>query len=203
MWTSSAILYISLFWHRQTHTIIFIFFSCTNVYFYIVRSMFPFLLSWSLSKASVVNLMRHLFFWSSKLFFCSFQLFENSHIHNVVSTLINVIKLYVENNSIVSALSNVFNFNVEIDNVDLTLFNVANFKTGIHNVVSTLILHCPTSRYHTTLKKTLSPCWKVSWVLPNVARRLHNFVTFFKLKTYIFSRIPLNCCSRKLSKRYW
>ena len=153
----------------------------SNVYFYIVRSMFSFLFSWSQSKASVVNLMSHLFF-KLKITFCSFQLFENGHIHNVVSTLINVMKLYVENNSIVSTLSNVFNFNVEIGNVDVTLFNLVNFNTGIHNVVSKLIWHCPTSRYHITLTKTLSPCWMVSWVLANVAKRLHNFVMFFKIE---------------------
>ena len=65
-----------------------------NVYFYIVRSVLPFLFNRSQSKASVVNQMSNLFFWSSKIFFCSFQLFENGHIHNIVSTLINVVKLW-------------------------------------------------------------------------------------------------------------
>ena len=37
----------------------------------------------------------------------------------------------------------------------------------------------------------------------NVAKNLHNFVKSTKLKTYIFSRVPLNCCFRKLSQRYW
>ena len=37
---------------------------------------------------------------SSEIFFCSFQLFGNGHTHNVGSTLINVVKLDVENNSI-------------------------------------------------------------------------------------------------------
>ena len=104
----------------------------SNVYLCIVCSIFLF--NWSQSKASVVNEISHLFFWSSKIFFCSFQLFENGHIHNVVSTLINVMKVDVANNSTVSTLSNVVNINDEIDNVDLTLFNFVNFNVDIHNV---------------------------------------------------------------------
>ena len=142
-------------------------------------------------------------FWSSKIFFCSIQLFENGHIHNFVSTLINVVKLDVENSSIVSTLSNVVNVNVEIDNVDLTLFNVINFNFDMHNVASTLMWHCLTSRRHITLTATLEQRWKVSWVLTNAPKRLHNFVKFINLKTYIFSRMPLNCCFSKLSKRCW
>ena len=92
----------------------------SNVYFYIVRSLFPFL-------------------FEAQKYFCSFQLFENGHIHNVVSTLIYVMKLDVENNSIVSTLSNTVNIIAEIDNVDLTLFNVVNFNVDIHNIVSTSI----------------------------------------------------------------
>ena len=129
------------------------------------------------------------FFWSSKIFFL--LLFENGHIHNVV-------KHRVENNNIVSMLSNVVNINV-----DSTLFYVVNFSVDIYNIVSTLIWHCPTSWRHTTLTTTLRQRWNVCWVLQNVAKRLHNFVKFIKLKTYIFSRIPLNCFFRKLLKRYW
>ena len=91
------------------------------------------------------------------MLFCSFQLFGNGHIHNVVSTLINVVKLNVENNSIVSTV--VF-INVEIDNVDLALFNIVNFNVDIHNFASTLILtlsdvgtsYHPNSNVETTLK---------------------------------------------------
>ena len=151
----------------------------SNVYFYIVRSLFPFLFNWPQSKASVVNQVSHLFFEAQK-YFCSFQLFENGHIHNVVSTLIYVMKLDVENNSIVSTLSNTVNIIAEIDNVDLTLFNVVNFNVDIHNIVSTSIWHCPTSLRHITLITTLRPHWKISWVLTNVAKRLHNFVKFIK-----------------------
>ena len=145
---------------------------------YITHTMFPFLFNWSQSKPSVVNQMRH-FFWSSKIFFCSFQLFENGHTNNVVSTLINVMKLDVENNNVVSTLSNVGNINVEINKVDLTLFNVVNFNDDIHNVASTLIRHCPMSSWrHITLTAILRPCWNVSWVLTNVTKRVHNFVKF-------------------------
>ena len=201
MWTSSAIPYISLFCHQQTHTVIFIFFSSIFIFF----SYFPtfiftlyvpcflFLLIKLQSKVSVVNQMSHLFFGSSKIFFYSFQYFENGHILNVLSTLIKVMKLDVEISNIVSMLSNVVSMNAEIDNVDLMLFNVVNFNVDIHNVVSALIWHCPTSRRHITLTTTLRPRWKVFWVLTNVAKRLHNFLKFIKLKKYTFSRIPLNC----------
>ena len=43
-------------------------------------------------------------------------------------------------------------------------------------------------------------------MLNNVGKRLHNFVKFIKLKTYIFSKTSLDCCFRKLSKAfetYW
>ena len=69
--------------------------------------------------------MSHIFFLKLKNIFCSFQLFENGRVHNVVSTLINAMKLDVENNSIVSTLPNADNINAEIDSVDLTLSNVA------------------------------------------------------------------------------
>ena len=71
--------------------------------------------------------MNHLFFEAQKYFFCSFQLFEKVHIHNVVLTLIDVVKLDVENNNIVSTLSNVVNINIEIDNVDLTLISTLTY----------------------------------------------------------------------------
>ena len=77
--------------------------------------MFPFLVNRSQSKASVVNQISHLVFEAQKWFFCYLQLFENGHIQNVVSALINVVKLNVQNNNIVSALSNVGNINFEKD----------------------------------------------------------------------------------------
>ena len=75
MWTSSAILYISLFCHKQTPILLFSYsfhVSCiifSNVYVYIVRSMFLFLFNWSQSKASVTNQMSHLLFEVQKYFF--------------------------------------------------------------------------------------------------------------------------------------
>ena len=68
------------------------------------------------------------FFLTSKTLFCYFQLFAHGHIHKVVSTLINVVKLDVEKNIVVLTLSNVVNINVEIDNVDSTMFNIVNFN---------------------------------------------------------------------------
>ena len=162
----------------------------SNIYFHNVRYMFSFLFYWSQSKASAVNQKSHLFFEAQKYFVRSFQLFEDGHIHNITLML----KI-----TAVSTLSDVVNINVEIDNVDLKLFNVVSFNVDIHNVVSTLIWHCLMSQRH-VIQTTLRPRWKVSWVLANVAKRLHNFVKFIKLETYIFSRIPLNCCFRKLSK---
>ena len=95
-------------------------------------------------------------FWSSKIFICSFQLFENCHIHKIVSTLINVMKFDVENNSIVSTLSNIVNINVEINSVDLMLLKVVSFNNvDIHNLVLTLNWHFLTSWRHITLTVTL------------------------------------------------
>ena len=123
---------------------------------------------------------------------------ENGHIQNVVLTLINVMELDIQNNNIVSGLSNVVYIKV-----NLALFNVLNFNVYIHNIVLTLIRYCPTSWSHVTLTTTLRQRWNVFWGLKNVAKSLHNFVKFIKLKTYTFSRISLNYCFRKLSKRYW
>ena len=140
------------------------------------------------------EVQKYYFVFESRLIF-----FSNGYIRNVVSTLPNVVKFDAENDNIVSTLSSVVQFNVEKTQC---CFNVVNFNIDIHNVVSTLIWHCLTSRRHTTLTKTLRPCWKVSWVLTNVAR-LHNFVKFVKLKKFVFSRITLNCCFPKFSKRYY
>ena len=67
MWTSSAILYISLFCHLQIHTAIFIFFSNTMYYTFqrlFLRCTCRISLSFtqSQSKAGVVNQMSHLCF---------------------------------------------------------------------------------------------------------------------------------------------
>ena len=61
------------------------------------------------------------------------------HIHNVVSTWLNVVEIDVENDNVVSTLPNVVQINVEIDNVDSTLFNIVNSNVDVRNVVSTLI----------------------------------------------------------------
>ena len=85
--------------------------------------------------------------WSTKLLLCFwlqanfffFFFFSNGHIHNVVSALLKVVKIYVEIDNIVSTLSNIVQINVEIDNVEFMLFNVVNFNIDVHNIVSTLI----------------------------------------------------------------
>ena len=119
--------------------------------------------------------------WSSKILFCfrfkaQFLFFSNGHIHKVVSTLLNVVKIYVENKIAVSTLSNVVQINVEMDKVDSTLFNVINFKVDVRNVVSRLIWCCTTLRRHITLKTTLNRrlnvCWvRCFWKLCNIDRK--------------------------------
>ena len=77
----------------------------SKVYFYILHSTFPFLFNPSQSKAGVINQI----FEAQKKFFCSFQLFENDHIHSLGLMLIKVVKLDVEKDNIFSTLSNVVN----------------------------------------------------------------------------------------------
>ena len=65
--------------------------------------------------------------------------FSNSHIHNVVSELRNVIKIDMENDDAVLMLLDVVQVNnVGIDEVDLTLFNLVNFSVDKH-IVLTLV----------------------------------------------------------------
>ena len=78
MWSSSAIPCISLFCNQQIHNVFSYSFQAphimlSNVCFYIVRSMFPFLFNWSQLKASVVNQMGHPFFEAE---YYSFALFK-------------------------------------------------------------------------------------------------------------------------------
>ena len=44
-----------------------------------------------------------------------FTFFSNGHIHNVVSTLPNVVKIDIENEQVVSTLPDVVQINVEIN----------------------------------------------------------------------------------------
>ena len=65
--------------------------------------------------------------------------FSNSHIHNVVSELRNVIKIDMENDDAVLMLLDVVQVNnVGIDEVDLTLFNLVNSSVDKH-IVLTLV----------------------------------------------------------------
>ena len=89
--------------------------------------------------------------------------FSNGHIRNVVSTLPNVVKIDVENDSVVSVLSNVVQFNVEKHSVVSTLFYVVNFSVEIHNIVSKLIWRCATSRRHINPKTMWNRRWNVCW----------------------------------------
>ena len=127
-------------------------FAALQIFFYI------FLLKWRIKwrKFSAQRIL-----WSSKILFCfwieaSFLFFRNSHIHNAVSTLPNVVKIYVEDGSVVSTLSNVVQINAEMDNVDATSFSIVIFDVDIHNVVSKLIWRCGTSWRHINLKQRWS-----------------------------------------------
>ena len=72
-----------------------------------------------------------------------FQLFDSHDIHNVVSTLANVIKIGVENDNILLTLSNI---KAEIHNIDSILFNVVNLSVDVYIIISTLIWRYPTLR---------------------------------------------------------
>ena len=89
--------------------------------------------------------------------------FSNGQIRNIVSTLLNVLKIDVENDNAVSTLSNNVQFNVKIHNIVSMLLNVVNYNADIHNVVSTLIWRCATSRRHINLKTTLNRRENVCW----------------------------------------
>ena len=98
-------------------------------------------------------------------------IFLNGHIHNVVSTLPNVVKIDVENDNVVSTLSNVIQFNVEKHKVVSTIFNVVNFNVDVHNAGSPLIWGCATSRRHINLKTTLNRRWNVCWACSSFVRK--------------------------------
>ena len=102
-------------------------------------------------------------------------------IFNVVSTLLNVVKINVENDNVVSTLPNFVKINVEIDNVDSTLLNVVNFYVDIHNVVSTLISRCATSRRHMNLKTTLNRRFWVTFGLSRCFKREPGLKIFISL----------------------
>ena len=112
-----------------------------------------------LSPAHSLKLKNIILFLNRGLIFIFFK----HHIHNIVSTMPNVVKIYVENDNVVLTLSNVVQINVEMGNVNSTLFKVVNFNVDVHIVVSTFIWHCVTSRCHINLKTTLKRRWNVCW----------------------------------------
>ena len=67
-----------------------------------------------------------------------FQSFANGIIHNVVSTLLKLVKLDVENDNIVSTLPKVIHINFETENVGSTLSHVATSYQPKDNVETTL-----------------------------------------------------------------
>ena len=110
-----------------------------SIGFYMITASVMKELKWGKMKK---NAESNIFFEVQKYYFVlnrGLFFFSNGHIHNVVSTLSNVVKIDVENDNIVSTLSNVVQLKVEKHNVVSTLFYVVNFNVDIHNIVSTLI----------------------------------------------------------------
>ena len=91
---------------------------------------FPFFLI-DPNQEQVLLIKWAILFWSSKILFCFFQLFENGYIHNVVSTLFSTMNLDTENNNIVSTLANVVNINVHMDKVVSTLIWLVRLRNEI------------------------------------------------------------------------
>ena len=82
---------------------------------------YKFLLKWGKMKKNVecnifLEVQNYYLVFESRLIF-----FSNGHIHNVVWTLPNVVKIDVENENVASTLPNVVQFNVDIHNVVSTL----------------------------------------------------------------------------------
>ena len=69
----------------------------------------------NLSPVYSLKLKKYYFVFNSRLNFC-FSFFYIGHIHNIVSTLTNVVKIDVENDVFLT-LSDVVQINVEKDNV--------------------------------------------------------------------------------------
>ena len=124
-------------------------FEALQIFFY------KFLWKWEKNEQEFES---RIFFEAQRYYFAfewRFIFFSNGHIRNFVLTLLNVVKINVENDNVVSTFSNIVQFS--------TLLNVANFNIDVHNVVSTLIWRCATSRRHINLKITLNRRWNVSW----------------------------------------
>ena len=100
-----------------------------------------------------------IFFEAQKYYFVfesRLNFFSNGHIRNFVSTLLNVVKIDVEND-VVSTLSNLVS---TLSNVQ---FNVEKHNVDVQNVASTLIWCCATSQRKINLKTTLNRRWDVCW----------------------------------------
>ena len=133
-----------------------------------------------LRSAYSLNLKNIVLFLNRSLIF-----FSNGRICNVVSTLLNVVKIDVENDNVVS-----------------TLLNLVNYNFDVNNVVSTLIWRCAMSRRHINLKTTLSQRWSVCWVhfsikkgrAPVSMHCLISFLEIWKLNNHKFSAWDCWCC---------
>ena len=70
---------------------------------------------------------------------CYYVFFGVGNIHNIVSTLLNNVKLDVENDGVISKSSKVAQDDIDIDDVVSTLFDIVNSNVDIHSVVSVLV----------------------------------------------------------------
>ena len=135
-----------------------------------------------LETSIFLELQKYYFAFESRLNF-----FWNGHIRNVISTLLNVAKIDVENDNVDSALSNVVQFNVKIHNNVPTLLNVVNISVGVRNVFSTLIWRCATSQRHINLKATLNRHWNVCWEITIFT--LSELPNLISLKSGVYKKI--------------
>ena len=119
-----------------------------------------------------------------------FHFYTNDYIHNVVSTLLKILKRDVENGNVVLTWSNVVHINVEIDNVNLTLFNVVKrCHTQLFNTNLTLpevtTSRQPTNNVETTLKCLLGDYHfeHTQWKILSLSKVILCFKAFFEIES--------------------
>ena len=149
-----------------------------HVCFYIVRFISPFLFNWSQSKASVINQMNQLFFEAQKYFFALFKMVKFTLFWRWSTLWNSTLKITTLFRHCLTLLISTLKKTTLIWRCSRF---IANLNVDIHNIVSTLIWEFPMSRGLITLTTTLRECWKVSWVLTNVAK---DYITLQSLSNW-------------------